>query len=155
MKIEKGSNGWKICSQVRIEMVKEKRVKYKENITRAETAAEILKTVIGNADRETAVVLCLDTKNKINAINIVSVGTVDATLTHPREVFKAAILSNATGIIFAHNHPSGDIEPSKEDEQITKRLIKAGKILGIDVLDAIIIGDGFYSFRKENSGLWD
>ena len=145
----------KTCNQVRIEMVKEKQVKYKEQITRAETAAEILKTIIGNTDRETAVVLCLDAKNKINAINIVSIGTVDATLTHPREVFKAAILSNAVGIIFAHNHPSGDTEPSIADEEITKQLIEAGKILGINLLDAIILGDGFYSLRDEKSELWD
>lgn len=146
----------KICNQVRIEMVKEKQVKYKEHISQAETAAEVIKTIIGNTDRETAVVLCLDAKNKINAVNIVSVGTVDATLTHPREVFKAAILSNAVGIIFAHNHPSGDTTPSEEDEKVVKRLIKAGYILGINVLDAIILGDdGFYSFKEENGGLWD
>lgn len=145
----------KICNQVRIEMVKEKQVKYKQQITTAERAAEVLKTVIGNTDRETAVVLCLDVRNRINAINIVSIGIVNATLTHPREVFKAAILSNAVGIIFAHNHPSGDTTPSIEDEQKTKQLIEAGKILGIDVLDAIIIGDGnFYSFREEKSELW-
>ena len=145
----------KICNQVRIEMVKEKTVRYKEQISTAERAAEVLKTIIGNTDRETAVVLCLDTKNKINAINIVSIGIVDATLIHPREVFKAAILSNATGIIFAHNHPSGDTTPSEEDKEMTKRLIAAGDILGINVLDSIILGDGFYSFREENSGLWE
>ena len=144
----------KLCDQVRIEMVKEKTVRYKEPITTGTRAAEVLKTVIGNTDRETAVVLCLDTKNKINAVNIVSIGTVRATLTHPREVFKAAILSNATGIIFAHNHPSGDTTPSEEDEAMLKRLIAAGDILGIPVLDSVILGDGFYSFREENCGLW-
>lgn len=145
----------KTCNQVRIEMVKEKTVKYKEQISTAERAAGILKTVIGNTDRETAVVLCLDAKNKINAVNIVSVGIVDATLTHPREVFKAAILSNSTGIIFAHNHPSGDTTPSIQDKEITKQLIAAGKILGINLLDSIILGDGFYSLRDEKSELWD
>ena len=144
----------KICNQVKIEMVKEKTVRYEGQISTAKRAAEVLKTVIGNTDRETAVVLCLDTKNKINAVNIVSVGIVNATLTHPREVFKAAILSNATGIIFSHNHPSGDTTPSEEDKEILKRLIAAGDILGIPVLDSIILGDGFYSFREENSGLW-
>ena len=144
----------KLCDQVRIEMVKEKTVRYKEQITTAERAAKVLKTIIGNTDRETAVVLCLDTKNKINAVNIVSIGTVTATITHPREVFKAAILSNATGIIFAHNHPSGNTTPSDEDEAMTKRLIAAGDILGIDVLDALILGDGFYSFREGNCRLW-
>lgn len=144
----------KICDQVRIEMVKEKTVRYKEQITTAGKAAEVFKIVIGNTDRETAAILCLDTKNKINAINIVSVGIVNATITHPREVFKAAILSNATALIFAHNHPSGDSTPSEEDEETTKRLIAAGDILGIDVLDSIILGDGFYSFREEECGLW-
>jgi DNA repair protein RadC len=144
----------KLCDLVRIEMVKEKTVRYKEPITTGKRAAEVLKMVIGNTDRETAVVLCLDTKNKINAVNIVSIGIVNATLTHPREVFKAAILSNATGIIFAHNHPSGDTTPSEEDEAMIKRLIAAGDILGIPVLDSVILGDGFYSFREENCGLW-
>ena len=144
----------KLCNLVKIEMVKEKTVRYKEPITTGTRAAEVLKTVIGNTDRETAVVLCLDTKNKINAVNIVSIGTVRATLTHPREVFKAAILSNATGIIFAHNHPSGDTTPSEEDEEMIKRLIAAGDILGIPLLDSIILGDGFYSFREEKCGLW-
>jgi DNA repair protein RadC len=145
----------KLCDQVRIEMVKEKTVRYKEPITTGTRAAEVLKTVIGNTDRETAVVLCLDTKNKINAVNIVSIGTVRATLTHPREVFKAAILSNATGIIFAHNHPSGDTTPSEEDEAMIKRLIAAGDILGIPLLDSVILGDdNFYSFRESNCRLW-
>ena len=145
----------KICNQVKIEMVKEKTVRYKEAITTGKRAAEVLKTVICNTDRETAVVLCLDTLNKINAVNIVSIGTVQATLSHPREVFKAAILSNATGIIFAHNHPSGDTTPSEVDKEMLKRLIAAGDILGIPIVDSIILGDDdFYSFREENCGLW-
>ena len=144
----------KLCHLVRIEMVKEKTVRYKEPITTASRAAEVLKTVIGNTDRETAIVLCLDTKNKINAVNIVSIGSVGGTLTHPREVFKAAILSNATGVIFAHNHPSGDTTPSEMDEEMTKRLIAAGNIIGIPLHDSVILGDGFYSFRESKCGLW-
>lgn len=93
-------------------------------------------------------VVYLDTKNNIMGDKDVSIGTINATLVHPREVFSDAIKHNAASIIVLHNHPSGDPSPSKEDEEVTKRLFDSSKILGIGLLDHIIIGDGnFFSFK--------
>jgi DNA repair protein RadC len=90
----------------------------------------------------------LDTKNKIIRDEVVSVGSLTASLVHPRETFKAAIRESAAAVIFIHNHPSGDIKPSQEDILLTRRLVQAGEVLGIQVLDHIIIGDGsHFSFR--------
>ncbi|EJY57268.1 DNA repair protein RadC [Alicyclobacillus hesperidum URH17-3-68] len=107
----------------------------------AEDAANIFRDYIGNADREMFVVMVLSAKHIVNAINTVSLGILDASIVHPREVFKPAILGNASSVIVGHNHPSGDPEPSPEDVAVTRRLVDAGKILGIDVLDHIVIGD--------------
>jgi DNA repair protein RadC len=93
----------------------------------------------------------LDTKNKISKIikdEEISVGSLSASLVHPRETFKAAIRESAAAVIFIHNHPSGDIKPSQEDILLTRRLVQAGEVIGIQVLDHIIIGDGdHFSFR--------
>ncbi len=90
----------------------------------------------------------LDTKNKVIKDEEVSVGTLTASLVHPRETFKAAIRESAAAVIFIHNHPSGDVKPSQEDILLTRRLVQAGEVLGIQVLDHIIIGDGsHFSFR--------
>ncbi len=90
----------------------------------------------------------LDTKNKIIRDEIVSVGSLTASIVHPRDTFKAAIRESAAAVIFVHNHPSGDTRPSQEDILLTKRLIQAGEVLGIQVLDHIIVGDGsHFSFR--------
>ena len=94
-------------------------------------------------------ILILDSKNKIVAVHEVSRGALNSSLVHPREVFKPAVLHNAAAIICFHNHPSGDPLPSKEDIETTKRLIKAGKIMGIEVLDHIIVGDDVYASLKE------
>jgi DNA repair protein RadC len=80
---------------------------------------------------------------------MISQGNLNSSIIHPREVFKNAILSNANSIILVHNHPSGDINPSKEDIEVTKRLREVGNLLGIKVLDHVIIGDTFYSFGQE------
>lgn len=94
-------------------------------------------------------ILCLTTKHRVIAYHEVSRGSLDATLVHPREVFKAAILANAAAIILTHNHPSGDPTPSPDDVALTQRLVGAGELLGIDVLDHVIIGDGrWVSFRE-------
>lgn len=94
-------------------------------------------------------IFCLNTKNRIVGVHTISIGSLNASIVHPREVFKAAMLNNASAIICLHNHPSGDPEPSREDIETTKRLVKAGDILGIDVLDHIIIGDGRYTSLRE------
>ena len=90
----------------------------------------------------------LDTKNKIIREEVVSVGSLSASIVHPRDTFKAAVRESAATVIFIHNHPSGDIKPSQEDILLTRRLVQAGEVIGIQVLDHIIIGDaGHFSFR--------
>lgn len=96
-------------------------------------------------------VLLLNSKGEIISIEKASVGDLSSAIVHPREVFQAAIRRSASAVVFVHNHPSGNPEPSREDEEITCRLVEAGKILGIQVLDHIVIGDGVYiSFRQRN-----
>jgi hypothetical protein len=102
------------------------------------------------ADRETFMVLHLDNQLQILAKEVISVGSLTAAIVHPREVFRGAVLNGSASIVCVHNHPSGDPTPSQEDRKITVRLKEAGEILGIDVRDHIIIGNGFdaryYSF---------
>lgn len=116
-----------------------------KGLKRPDDAASVARKFLANEDREMFIVINLDSSKKINSIHVVAVGTVNAAIIHPREVFKAAILSNASDIILAHNHPSGNPEPSGEDTQITSMLIESGRLLGIKVLDHIIVGDGKYS----------
>ncbi|HHN64887.1 MAG TPA: DNA repair protein RadC, partial [Nitrospirae bacterium] len=100
--------------------------------------------------KEHFLILCLDTKNSVIRISNVSVGTLNASLVHPREVFKEAIQALACSIILVHNHPSGKPEPSDADIEVTKRIIEAGKVVGIDVLDHIIITrDSAFSFKEK------
>ena len=94
-------------------------------------------------------IILLNTKNNVISIENISVGSLNASIVHPREVFNIAIRRSSSAIILAHNHPSGDPKPSTEDINITKRLIEAGSIIGINVLDHIIIGDGVYFSMKE------
>jgi DNA repair protein RadC len=112
-----------------------------------EVAAEVRSQLKGKK-KEHFVVLCLDTRNRLINHKLVSVGSLDTSIVHPREVFNEAITSRAASVIFAHNHPSGDPEPSKEDVELTRRLAKAGEIMGIDVLDHIIICDKSYVSLK-------
>lgn len=93
-------------------------------------------------DQERFVVACLNTKKRVLSIVPVTVGTLDASLVHPREVFRPAIVQSASAVILSHNHPSGDPTPSREDRDVTRRLMTCGEFLGIEVLDHIIHGDG-------------
>lgn len=126
---------------VSLKLVREKKVEYLPTACTTDKAAEILKPMLENCDREKYIILMLDNKLHVVAANTVSIGTVNVTLAHPREVFKVALLCNASSIILAHNHPSGDPTPSQEDLESTKRLDEAGKLLGVKVIDHIIIGD--------------
>jgi len=100
-------------------------------------------------DREHFEVLLLDAKNQVLGLELISVGILNSSLVHPREVFKVAIKRSAAGMVLVHNHPSGDPTPSPEDLEVTRRLLEAGRLLGIDVLDHIIIGENrFLSFRE-------
>lgn len=102
-------------------------------------------------DREHFRTMLLDSKNRVISVESISVGTLSSSLVHPREVFKAAVVRSAAALILVHNHPSGDPAPSHEDITITQRLVEAGKIMGINVLDHIIIGDGRYCSLKERA----
>lgn len=120
-----------------------------KKISSPQEVEPVCRAYLGELDREHFCVLLLDTKNQIIGINTVSIGTLDTSLVHPREIFKPAILASAAGIILFHNHPSGDPTPSREDTEVTKRIIEAGKILGITVLDHIIVGDTFSSLKEK------
>lgn len=104
-------------------------------------------------DREQFIIACLNTKNEPTNILVVSVGTLNKAIVHPREVFKTAILSNAASIVAFHNHPSGNSEPSQQDIELTNRLYEAGELLGIKLLDHLIIGDRTFTSLKEKGYL--
>ena len=118
-------------------------------ITQPGNAAEIFRQFIGDCDRESFCILCLNTKNEPTALHQVSSGTLNASLVHPRETFKLAILANSASIIACHNHPSGNPSPSQEDVELTERLRDTGALIGIELLDHIVLGDGTYVSMKE------
>jgi DNA repair protein RadC len=123
-----------------------------KQIRSSNDAAAIFRVLLDGVDREHFAVAMVDKKHKVIGLNIVSIGSISASVVHPREVFKPAIISNAAAIVLCHNHPSGDPTPSREDNEVTARLKEAGRILGIDVLDHIILGDGtdqYYSYADE------
>jgi DNA repair protein RadC len=113
---------------------------------------EYLKEKIGKEKKEYFTVLCFDTRNNLIADDV-SIGTLNASLVHPREVFKKAILNNSSHVIVAHNHPSGDTTPSADDILTTKRLVEAGKILGIAVVDHIIVSYNSFISLKERGNI--
>ncbi len=102
-------------------------------------AVRLAYDVIGTRDREHFIAILLNTRNKVITIDTVSIGTLNGSLVHPREVFRLAIVKGAAGIITAHNHPSGDATPSREDLDLVQRLTEAGKVLGIGQLDHVIV----------------
>lgn len=111
---------------------------------------KVVRQRLKDKKKEQFLVLCLDTRNNLIRICTISIGTLDANLVHPREVFKEAIQSLASSIILVHNHPSGNPEPSEADIDITKRIMETGKIVGIDVLDHIIVADNkSFSFKEK------
>ncbi|KHL95866.1 DNA repair protein RadC [Paenibacillus sp. IHB B 3415] len=118
-------------------------------IRKPEDAAELFRQFIEDCDRECFCVLCLNTKNEPTALHQVSCGTLNSSLVHPRETFKLAILANSAAIIAGHNHPSGVPEPSPQDIELNNRLVHCGQILGVELLDHIIIGDGSFVSLKE------
>ena len=123
----------------------------KVKITSPSVLADLVMDDMRYLNKEYFKIAILDTKNQIIVIENISVGTLNASIVHPRDVFKIAIKRNANSIILIHNHPSGDTTPSNEDISITNRLIDAGNLIGIKVLDHIIIGDNkFLSFKEKN-----
>ena len=116
-------------------------------------AVRLASAILTGSDVERVLALHLNTKHRLIGVHVVSVGTLDASLVHPREVFKAAYLSNASALILAHNHPSGDPTPSGEDRALSDRLRQAGELLGVTLLDFVIVTDPaegvrYHSFRE-------
>jgi DNA repair protein RadC len=137
----------------RVTLVREGKIPtYESRIRSSANAYSVLQEFLSDTDREHFVILMLDQKNQVIGINTVSIGSLTASVVHPREVYKPLILSNAAAVILGHNHPSGDPQPSKEDRAITQRLKEAGALLGINVLDHLVIGaEGqYFSFADEN-----
>src|SRR5215467_2243698 len=129
----------------RVTLVREgKMPTYESRIRSSANVYSVLQEFLADTDREHFVILMLDQKNQVIGIHTVSIGSLTASVVHPRETFKAAILANAAAIICGHQHLSGCPQPSNEDRAITQRLVESGKLLGINVLDHVIVGDGRY-----------
>jgi DNA repair protein RadC len=109
-------------------------------LTSPEAAAELLVPLLAHRDRERCVGALLDTKHRVLEVATISIGSVDHTFMSPREVFRDALLANASAVVLAHNHPSGDPEPSRDDELLTRRLTRAGELVGVELLDHLVVG---------------
>lgn len=138
----------------RVSLVRERDVP-NPYISDADEAARLLQDYLRDRDREYFVVLMLTAKKEVLGIHDAHVGALTSCMVVGREVFKAAVILGACSIILAHNHPSGDPEPSPEDFEVTAKMIEAGSVLGIDVLDHIIVGSrGIHSMRRRNPGVF-
>lgn len=112
---------------------------------------DLVRPFLEDADREEMLLVCCDRKNQPTHIQVISVGTLSSSPAHPREIFKAAIIANSSGIFLSHNHPSGDPTPSSEDIDLTRRMKEAGDLLGIELLDHLIVGCGCFRSLKSMS----
>ena len=124
---------------VKLQMVRESTMEYEARISTAEQAAEIVRKLTKNDPDEHFYVLALDTKNRINHIYEAAKGGSDSVTMNVRDLFRCAVLANASGIIVAHNHPSGDTEPSQQDVVITKRIKEACELLGFRFMDSLVV----------------
>ena len=143
---------------VHLEMVKESQCLYGTGRFHGpKDLVEMIQPMCQKAHQEMVLVCTTNSKLEIQAVEIVAVGGLNACYVDMRDVFKLAVASNAAHIICLHNHPSGDPEPSYEDSRLTKRLKEAGKILGIQLLDHIILGEAgrYYSFEESDAGFHD
>ncbi len=142
----------KFIQKVKIKIEKCGRINQESKIGKPQEASRIAYEFIDYSDREILGVMCLNTKNNVINISMVSMGSLNTSIAHPREIFKTAMLSNAASIIMFHNHPSGHLTPSKEDRDTSIRIKDVGKLLGIELLDSLIIGndseDGYFSFKE-------
>lgn len=124
-------------------------------VTGPEAVVETVREIVGDELREHFVAIYLDGRHRPIGWRVVSIGTQTASLVHPRETFQAAVMLGACALVVAHNHPSGDSSPSREDADVTQRLAEAGDVLGIQLLDALVVAaDGFYSFRESRPELF-
>jgi DNA repair protein RadC len=115
-----------------------------------QSVVKAIRASIKDKAKEHFKLILLNARNKILGVSTISIGSLNASIVHPREVFKDAIVHSAYSVVLAHNHPSGDPEPSEDDTKMTQKLVESGKILGIEVLDHLIIGkNAFYSFKEK------
>ena len=122
----------------------------RETVKTPEDVIALVRSRLKGKKKEYFLALLLDTRNQLIRVAEISIGSLDSSIVHPREVFKEAVSASAASVLFAHNHPSGDPEASEDDINLTKRLAEAGEIMGIDVLDHIIIGEQKYlSLKRE------
>ena len=121
-------------------------------ISSPQDVVQLLQGRIGHEDREHFVAILLNTKNRVIGSPAISIGTLSSSLVHPREVFKPAIKAGAASVVLAHNHPSGSAHPSREDREVTRRLVETGEVVGIEVLDHVILG-GSSSYSLKEHGL--
>lgn len=143
---------------VSIRLVKDAPVLSKTKITTPENAVEVLGGVLSDLDREVVAVINLKADGTPVNVNFASVGTVNGALAEPRELLKSSILSNAANVIIVHNHPSGNLEPSKADISLTHRLVDVFSIMGIPLLDHVIVGGdnrSFYSMHEKGTVVFD
>lgn len=142
-----------IISSYKIKLVKEKSKKYEcDNIISSPMSIDIVAREVLEVDtecEEVCIVLALDTKNKIIGTFEISRGSINCSIIHPREIFKRLILLNANRFVFLHNHPSGNVEPSFEDINISEQLKKCGELIGIELVDSCIIGNEILSLKQE------
>ncbi len=118
-------------------------------ISSMDDVVKAAKPMITDPNKEFFIALYLNTKNGILKQEVISIGSLNANIVHPREIFKTACMISASSVIVAHNHPSGDPSPSREDIELTKKLVESGKMIGIEILDHVIIGyDKNYGFRE-------
>ena len=140
----------KTVKRVRLKQVCDGRIRFAvDRISRPREVYDAVMPYYKGADREILSVLCLDAQNQPNSFNVASIGALNTTRTRPAEILKAAILSNALGLILIHNHPSGELDPSPEDIEFTRAVQRACELVGIDLYDHLIVtDDGFTSFRE-------
>lgn len=142
----------KACLEIARRINQEEGIENKRRLLTPEYVFKLLKPKIVQYNKEHFVVVSLDSRNNVIGIDTISIGTLNANLVHPRETFEAAIARHASQVIVAHNHPSGDVEPSQGDIDTTKRLKEAGELLGIEVIDHLIISKkDFFSFKSKGT----
>lgn len=134
------------------QVLRDVEVQQSMNIRSPQDAADIAASFIGDEDREVFLVMCLNSKNQVNAVHRCHVGSINSSIVHPREVFKSAILNNSASIIVAHNHPSQDVMASREDIEVTRRLVKCGEMMGIEVLDHVVVNENAKFFSMKERG---
>lgn len=137
--------------QVSVRLVKDMPILSSTQIREPEQAIKLLSDYLGDMDRECVCILNLKSDGTPINFHIASIGAIDSSIVSPREILKAAILSNAAKMILIHNHPSGNVKPSIEDSKITDRMIQIGELMGISLLDSIIVGgnnNALFSFKE-------